>query len=957
MARPPETDEPIQETDPHADHPALQLTWDALPQAMRYAQGWNLQCFAQGLSGLEGDADRTPCSRSDAGQHAFARLICDEAISGRRLSLPGVRLHGRATNPTEVVAAMRGWRLCAAHEELFAGPDHEGNWFARAVFNSRSIAFGMESVASGTKVDGPMLERWFLKLHCDLLSTRGAFDKAAGLFQSFPREWLEILAGSRKMLPDVGLYFAGIDSELFAQPQPSIRTRRLMGTWGTEFVFWGVRFAFIMRPPHPSPDWATGHAPRSILARLGQERFCIRIAGDKFANGLTFDVTKGRAWLQGPEEPHGFPVIVERKSGKITPVFESAEDAAKREAFDQKIQEYRQREDDEYRRVNGEEPPPWPRSLSKEELIATGAREPDPPADFKLRGAAQALAAEYGLDEKVVVSLLEHLRDSSPSQTEQATESPFFLGIRSYPDFIMSRALAAARRQGYPAKTLLGLLETDGRMMAYRAVQVEEVVKDRIGGLFATRRELSDLLFRFATYLRSRQVDLIESGYPDVPFKDSSFLASICFAYPCTPQGDESTRWFSPEIEDLARQAREPTLRVMIEIASMAAKTLKDASVGPDVFWKRLKALLNDHMGKISSEVLNKLHGANESRRAQAIPAYPFAFANALTVARHCEWEIENGIIGTTRQWFLDKAKATGSAQYWDLVAIVGADKVNPVVDNLLEALSHGYTEYSETWDAKIEDYFATEFEIDRDLGARSIASGNQLPALRRAAENAVALLREEQRRESMPKAQLAVFVLQEGRFSISFGGASFSIGPLKGMFYLQQLVANPNVPIQAKALWDLAIDQRHDSNEDQGLDTDYSATMQTSEGSLPSTDRQTIKDALQRQAQIDLELQQAVASKDHDAVKKLEREHDGIERYLKQATDSEGRPRKERGTSGRSRTSVSNAINRAIETIRETNQDLAEHFRASLKLGSTVAYAPSGAVSWQTRGSMPENV
>ena len=72
------------------------------------------------------------------------------------------------------------------------------------------------------------------------------------------------------------------------------------------------------------------------------------------------------------------------------------------------------------------------------------------------------------------------------------------------------------------------------------------------------------------------------------------------------------------------------------------------------------------------------------------------------------------------------------------------------------------------------------------------------------------------------------------------------------------------------------------------------------------------------------------------------------LEKYLGEVGTHQGKARKVAGTAQRSRTSVTNAINRAIDHISALHPDLGLHLRESIKTGTTPIYAPVELPDWQ---------
>jgi len=172
----------------------------------------------------------------------------------------------------------------------------------------------------------------------------------------------------------------------------------------------------------------------------------------------------------------------------------------------------------------------------------------------------------------------------------------------------------------------------------------------------------------------------------------------------------------------------------------------------------------------------------------------------------------------------------------------------------------------------------------------------------------------------------------KQGDFwTMCFAGTTITLSHLKGLSYVADLLRSPRVPIEASVL--------------AGANIESTNFAQVS--GLPITDPKAI-----RAVRADLaEKKEALAClqrADWPRRGVLEEEIRKLKGYLAQVETRQGQPRKVAGTAERSRTAVTNAINRAIEQIAKQHPDLGRHLKDSIKMGTVLIYVPVELPDWR---------
>ncbi len=165
----------------------------------------------------------------------------------------------------------------------------------------------------------------------------------------------------------------------------------------------------------------------------------------------------------------------------------------------------------------------------------------------------------------------------------------------------------------------------------------------------------------------------------------------------------------------------------------------------------------------------------------------------------------------------------------------------------------------------------------------------------------------------------------------LSFDAKVVHVADTLGMGYLAELLRKPRVAIEAAQLAGVSVE----------------TTQLAAIPGIPLADDKAIKAV--REDLIEKKIQQLNLEKS-DWVRKgeLQDQIAQLEKYLGEVQTNEGKPRITAGTAQRSRTSVTNAINRAIDNISKHHPDLGCHLKKSIRKGIELSYEPVQLSDWR---------
>jgi tetratricopeptide (TPR) repeat protein len=191
------------------------------------------------------------------------------------------------------------------------------------------------------------------------------------------------------------------------------------------------------------------------------------------------------------------------------------------------------------------------------------------------------------------------------------------------------------------------------------------------------------------------------------------------------------------------------------------------------------------------------------------------------------------------------------------------------------------------------------------------------------------------------PEEQLAssssVFRREGDYWSVTFEGHTVRLRDLKGMRYLARLLGDPG---REYHVLDLVAAE---TGRGAQVDRSQAAGLQRSAlGDAGEMLDARAKDAYRRRlAEIDDDIDQALAIGDAERAAQAEAERDFLVRELARAFGLGGRDRRAASASERARASVTRAVRHAIIRISEHHAQLGEHLSRTIRTGTYCAYHP----------------
>jgi hypothetical protein len=173
----------------------------------------------------------------------------------------------------------------------------------------------------------------------------------------------------------------------------------------------------------------------------------------------------------------------------------------------------------------------------------------------------------------------------------------------------------------------------------------------------------------------------------------------------------------------------------------------------------------------------------------------------------------------------------------------------------------------------------------------------------------------------------------------------------LKGMMYIRDLLASPHVAIAALVLKQRYEMQEAAQNADTALAEDAvrCGDLEVSDGSYQSATREEAESLRRQMDDLKTKYEAAVTAELWAKAEKLEEEREALRQDLASRFGLSGRPREEGSPAELARKAVCNAVDRAIEAIREDHARLADHLDSRIDRGVALTYRPSEPLQWQT--------
>ena len=180
---------------------------------------------------------------------------------------------------------------------------------------------------------------------------------------------------------------------------------------------------------------------------------------------------------------------------------------------------------------------------------------------------------------------------------------------------------------------------------------------------------------------------------------------------------------------------------------------------------------------------------------------------------------------------------------------------------------------------------------------------------------------------------------------TVCFGGRTVLVRDLKGMRYLERLLAEPGREFHV-----LDLVATEEGTLPVGHQTDRTQLDSEAGGGLPVIDEQA-RAAYKRQlAEVEADIEEARQMNDIGRLELAERDREFLIAELKQAVGLAGRHRAVGSTAERARTAVTRSLRYAIGRLEEHHPTLAAHLGQTVRTGTYCSYAPDplAPVMWQ---------
>jgi hypothetical protein len=207
---------------------------------------------------------------------------------------------------------------------------------------------------------------------------------------------------------------------------------------------------------------------------------------------------------------------------------------------------------------------------------------------------------------------------------------------------------------------------------------------------------------------------------------------------------------------------------------------------------------------------------------------------------------------------------------------------------------------------------------------------------------------------KSSPDAITGNVFREKGQYwTISFEGHAFQLKHSRGLQYLHFLLAHPGQEYHAHEILSEV--------DGKAMMTGHSVASKMREQHLvedglnisslgdagPLLDRQAIEEYKNELQELGEELEEARDFNDIARAVALEDQIEAIKKELTSAVGLRGRIRKGSDPNERARQSISKAVGRALEHIKEHDENLWRHLQNALSRGLFVAYKPHPPVNW----------
>jgi hypothetical protein len=190
----------------------------------------------------------------------------------------------------------------------------------------------------------------------------------------------------------------------------------------------------------------------------------------------------------------------------------------------------------------------------------------------------------------------------------------------------------------------------------------------------------------------------------------------------------------------------------------------------------------------------------------------------------------------------------------------------------------------------------------------------------------------------SLPCEERNMIRCQGDVWSVTFDGKTVHARGLKGLRYLTQLLTAPGREFHVLEL--VALEQGN-------ADDPVRRSLAGDAGEV--LDAQAKEAYRRRLAEIDEDIEQALANQDDERAAQADAERAFLVRELSRGAGLGGRNRRFSSTSERARASVTRAIRLAIARLGEHHPDIGSHLTGAVHTGTFCSYQPDTPVRWDS--------
>jgi hypothetical protein len=167
----------------------------------------------------------------------------------------------------------------------------------------------------------------------------------------------------------------------------------------------------------------------------------------------------------------------------------------------------------------------------------------------------------------------------------------------------------------------------------------------------------------------------------------------------------------------------------------------------------------------------------------------------------------------------------------------------------------------------------------------------------------------------------------------LRFGGAETNLTDLTGLRYLHEMVSRPRVSFTLAEL------------QESVKPSEVVASMQSTNEKL--IDEQAKDEYKDRLAELDAEYAKAERDNDQAALTRLDDERENLKKEVLNATNGSGQIKMHNNDRKKLRQSMSKAVGRAINSIKEVMPEAGKHFDDAVSMGSNPTYSPEKPLDW----------